>query len=91
MKSSKCKVLSYSLNRKAGYIILETTTGFFRVYKSGRVERRQDATFREQAFGWLMAYEKNLTADGYKVCEATKGTGTPGGKIIATCYRILGV
>ena len=91
MSPAKCKVLSYSLNRKAGYIILETTTGFFRVYKSGRVERRQDAAFRTEAFGWLTAYEKNLTADGYKVCEATKGGGTPGSKIIAACYRILGV
>lgn len=83
------KVLSYFVNRKMGRIVLETDRGFFRVSKSGLVERRCDYN---KTLKWRGNYlEKEISPDGYIACNASKGTGTPGALIISKCYRILGV
>jgi len=77
------KVISHYINRKAGHIILETSNGFFRISKSGKVEKRCDRNVRIN--------EAKTDADGYY--ESPCGSGRHGipGTMIAKCYRILGV
>lgn len=77
------KILSYTINHKVGYIILETTNGFFRISKSGKVERRSDRKVRPM--------EPTTKADGYYESPCNRGKYGISAEIIGKCYRILGV